>query len=131
MLDDVIQLYSNDSALPLRTIKVEFIGEPGDDFGGLTKDLLTSIWVFLINDYFRGESAVVPHLPLYKHAEHRQDFVAIGRILTHTVALLKTVPARLSRCTLMYLAFGSTQIAEDLLIDDFRLVFAFIGSMFN
>jgi glutamate synthase domain-containing protein 3 len=42
MLDEIVQLYS-DSSLPKKQVKVEFIGEPGDDFGGLTKDLFTSL----------------------------------------------------------------------------------------
>ena len=39
-------------------MKVQFIDEPGDDFGGLTKDLYTTAWLQLLNNYFRGESAV-------------------------------------------------------------------------
>ena len=120
MLDEVLQLYRDNAQLPLQHVRVEFIGELGADAGGLTKDLYTSLWVQLLQQYFRGESAVVPYLPLYKHMELRCNFPAIGRILAHTVALLKIVPARLSRCFLLCLSLGPSQVTDDLLLSDFR-----------
>lgn len=120
MLAEVLQLYHHDAQLPLRPVKVEFIDELGDDVGGLTKDLFTSLWVQILQQYFAGESAVVPYLPLYKHMDCRQHFRAIGHILAHTVALLKIIPARLSRCFLLCLSLGPSQITDDLLLSDFR-----------
>jgi len=101
MVDEVLQLYRENGELSLQQVRVEFVDELGDDMGGLTKDLYTSLWVQLLQQYFHGESAVVPHLPLYKHMQMRRNFVAIGRILAHTVALLKIV-------------------TDDLLLSDFR-----------
>ena len=123
VLADVIHLYSSDPMLPLKQVKVSFIGEKGDDFGGLTKELFTLIWSRLIEEYFEGESAVVPSLPLHRQIRQRGDYVAIGRILAHTTALLKMIPARLSQSTLLSLALGVEQVPDDILLQDFRFGF--------
>jgi len=120
ILPEMLELYADDSSLPFKKVRVEFIGERGDDQGGLTKDLYTMLWVQILQTYFKGESAVVPYIPLYKHMELRPHFIAIGRILAHTVALLKVVPARLSRSFLMCLALGPAQVNDELLLADFR-----------
>ena len=120
MLDEMLSLYTASSELMLHTIRVKFVGEDGADLGGLTKDLFTSLWVLVLQTYFRGEAAVVPYLPVYKHYSLRSNYVAIGRILCHTVALLKMVPARLSRCFIMCLALGPNQVTDELLLADFR-----------
>jgi len=122
LLNEMLQLYDTNPDIVYHRVKVEFQGEPGDDFGGLTKDLYTSLWMQILSTYFVGESAVVPHLPLYKHAEQRHHYRAIGRILAHSIALLKTFPPRLSRCTVLCLAFGSAQVSDDMLLRDFRSV---------
>lgn len=119
VMEDMLKLYE-DSAVPLTGVKVEFLGEQGDDFGGLTKELYTLVWRRLSDDYFRGESAIVPFLPLYKHDDHVNDYIVIGRILSHTVALLQYIPPRISRCTLLTVALGSSQISENVLLEDFR-----------
>jgi hypothetical protein len=118
-MEDMLQLYV-DSKLPLTGVRVKFLGEQGDDFGGLTKELYTLVWRRLSDEYFKGESAIVPYLPLYKHDDHMDDFVSIGRILTHTVALLKYIPPRISRCTLLAVGQGTSQLSDSVLLDDFR-----------
>lgn len=118
LLEDMLQQYVDDT-LPLSGVRVEFIEENGDDFGGLTKELYTLLWRRLSDEYFKGESAMVPSLPLYKHDDNMDDYEKIGRMLSHTVAFLQYVPPRISRCTLLMLA-GSSAISENLLIEDFR-----------
>jgi len=122
VLSEMIQLYGSDATIVHHPVKVEFIGEPGDDLGGLTRDLYTSLWSDVVRHYFIGEAAVVPYIPLHRHAECRSHYVAIGRLLAHTVALLKCIPARLSRCCLMCLALGAEQVSDELLLQDFRYV---------
>jgi hypothetical protein len=106
--------------LPLKLVKVKFHGEAGDDFGGLTKELYTLTWCRLVEEYFLGESAVVPNLPLHRQIKHRPDYVAIGRILAHIASLLKIIPARLSQSTVLSLALGPEQVTDDVLLHDFR-----------
>jgi hypothetical protein len=120
VLDDMLMLYE-DPQLPLSKVKVQFIGENGDDQGGLTRDLYTLLWRCISQEYFRGESSLVPHLPVYKHADKLDNFVVIGRIIAHMVALLKCIPPRLSRCTMLCLALGPNQIPDNLLMEEFRL----------
>ena len=92
-----------------RVHRVNFIGEIGDDFGGLTKDLFTSLWVDIIRQFFIRETAVVPFIPVHEHMRKCRHFEAIGRILAHTLALLQYVPARLSRCTLISLSLDASR----------------------
>jgi len=107
LLSEMIYIYDSNPDIVYRHITVEFLGEPGNNFGGLMKDLYTSLWIQILSNYFGGESTVVPYLPLYKHAEQRHHYRPTGRILAHSIALLKTFPPRLSRCTVLCLAFGA------------------------
>jgi len=63
---------------------------------------------------------MVPYIPMHEHMHKRRYYEAIGRILSHTVALLHYAPARLSRCTLLCLALDSSHITHELLLSDMR-----------
>jgi hypothetical protein len=119
-MPEIIRLYIDDPTLPFKSIKVTFFGEQGDDFGGLTKELYTLVWCQLIENYFKGEAAVVPSLPLHRQITQRLHYTAIGRILAHTTALLNIIPARFSQSTVMGLALGIEQVTDDVLLQDFR-----------
>ena len=116
----MLQLYSADATVAFRQLKVSFIGETGDDLGGLTKDLFNSLWADIMKKFFVGEAAMVPYIPMHEHMQKRRYYEAIGRILSHTVALLQYVPARLSRCTLLCLALEPSHITSELLLSDLR-----------
>jgi hypothetical protein len=116
----VFAIYEDTTVLNSR-LHVEFLGEDGDDLGGLTKDLFTSCWAAILADYFRGENVVVPHLPLYKVAKCKGNYVKIGRILSHTASLMHTIPHRLSTVMLVCLIYGNDSIDDDLLLSDFLL----------
>ena len=120
LTEEMLELYAADSSILFKQLKVNFIGETGDDFGGLTKDLFTSLWVDIIRQFFIGETAVVPFIPVHEHMRKRRHFEAIGRILAHTVALLQYVPARLSRCTLLCLSLDASHVTNELLLSDMR-----------
>jgi len=119
MMAEMFDVYSSHPNVVSQQVRVSFVGEE-DDFGGLTKDLYTSLWGEIFREYFQGEAALVPSIPVYKFAAQRRNFITIGRILTHTIALLQIMPARLSQTTLICLAFGPEQVSEDLLLQDFR-----------
>lgn len=125
LLSDLLLIYDAKPDTVFHQVKVQFVGEPGDDLGGLTKDLYTLAWSEMMQNYFGGESAVVPQLPLYKHAEQRPHYRVIGRIIAHSIALLKTLPPRLSRCTMLCLAFGADQVSDEMLLSDFRFTLLF------
>ena len=119
-MQEVLELYVADATLPFRQIKVHFVGESGDDWGGLTKDLFTSLWSQLLMRFFRGESAMVPFIPVHEHMSKRRYYEAVGRILSHTAALLGYIPARISRCTLICLALDAGHVNDNLLLADLR-----------
>lgn len=120
ILMEVLQCYENDDQLPFRRLHVTFVGERGDDQGGLTKDLFTSPWSEIMLNFFIGESAMIPYLPTHEHVTKRRFFKTIGQILGHTAAHLSYIPARLSRSMLLCIALDSTQVTDDLLLDDLR-----------
>lgn len=120
LTEEMLQLYSADATVAFKQLKVSFVGETGDDLGGLTKDLFTSLWASIMKKFFIGEAAMVPYIPMHEHMQKRRYYEAIGRILSHTVALLQYVPARLSRCTLLCLSLDSSHITSELLLSDLR-----------
>jgi hypothetical protein len=118
VLQDMLAIYG-DETLALHEVRVTFVFELGKDFGGLTKELYTLVWRNILDEYFKGDSAMVPSLPLYKQ-NMINNFVKLGRILSHSVALLKHLPPRISRCTMLSLANASNKITDDVLYGDFR-----------
>ena len=124
VMEEVLQWYETDSEMPFRKLRISFSGERGDDFGGLTKDLFTSLWNELLQAFFIGKSAVIPFLPVHQHVSRRHYFPAIGRILSHTAALLSYVPARISCSTLLCLALDSSHVTDELVMEDIRKVFS-------
>jgi len=81
ILAEMLQLYTDNPDIVQHRILVKFVGEPGEDLSGLTKDLYTSLWADIIRQYFDGEAAVVPFIPVQRHAECRANYAAVGRIL--------------------------------------------------
>ncbi|PIK57402.1 hypothetical protein BSL78_05668 [Apostichopus japonicus] len=65
LMEDVMAAYSDEN-LCLHKLKVTFEGESGDDFGGLTKEMLTLFWIKASQNFFHGENVTVPSIPLYR-----------------------------------------------------------------
>ena len=115
-----LHLYDSPSVLS-KKLRVSFLREDGLDFGGLTKEFLMMTWTEVFKSYFTGEDAAVPHLPLHLIREDEKKFVQIGRLLCHTIGLLRQVPPRLCRTTLLQLAFGEDGISDEMLLSDFLM----------
>ena len=120
IVDDIIERYQQ-SGLEFRSIKVQFQGEQGDDLGGLTKDLFTNFWTEAFLRYFKGESAMVPHLPLHQLRKIKGHLTPLGRILTHTVAMCKFIPSRMSRSFLLSLIYDTEAVSDEIALQDFLL----------
>ena len=121
-MEDLLLAYE-DNSLPSKNVQVEYLHEEGDDFGGLTKDLCSSAWKLILPAFFRAENAMVPFLPLHHVRDKRHWFKNIGRILTHCAALLKFIPARFSRTTLLQLIYGPDfEIDEERLLQNLKLI---------
>jgi len=60
LIEEMLQMYTTDPMLDARQIRVCFFGETGDDLGGLTKDLFTSLSLW--SDILKNSSLVKTHL---------------------------------------------------------------------
>ena len=64
-MEEVLAMYATDSTLVRHNVHVEFDEESGDDFGGLTKDLMTTVWQGIQETYVLCENAMGSWLPLH------------------------------------------------------------------
>lgn len=119
IVTDMLQFYSDPSVLNSK-LHVEFLGEPGDDFGGLTKEVFTLFWREATKTFFLGEQSVVPYLALHLQRRDTWKFVSLGRILAHTVLLTGSIPPNLSISCLINIIFDC-EVDEDFLFNDFLL----------
>ena len=115
----LLELYKDEDVANKR-LCVEFVGEPGIDHDGLTRELFVCFWKQVLPVLFCGENCSVPDLPLYRIRKESWKFECLGRILSHTVALTGTIPSTLARTTLIKLISDST-IDDDCLLEDFLL----------
>lgn len=94
IVKDVLGYYKDASILNFR-IKVVFEGIIGEDLGGLTRNMFSSFWKKACKEFFRGEDAVVPFLPIHRRREAPDIFAAIGRVLCHMIGLCGILPPNL------------------------------------
>ena len=71
-------------------------GEIGQDAGGVTRDLLATYWQHTLEDWFHGECAKVPCVPVSRMCEAETTFLAAGRVLTHGLVLTRALPTEIS-----------------------------------
>jgi len=76
----MLKLYEDTSIMDCQ-LNVKFVGEVGLDFGGLTKDALTSFWDAALEKYFEGDVVKVPFVPPSEQFQNRPVFEKLGRIL--------------------------------------------------
>lgn len=119
ILVDLIAYYE-DPELVGKSVTVEYIGEEGFDLGGVTADMFTTFWAKAASVYFRGNEALVPFLPPHR-LEEEATFVSLGRVYTHSTAVLGYVPVQLCRSTVMVLIYNDTNVSEDTLLEDLFL----------
>jgi hypothetical protein len=51
--------------------------------------------------------------------ERENQYLILGRILTHSTAILGFLPIQISKSSMMVIIYNSTEIEENALIDDF------------
>ncbi|XP_039598618.1 E3 ubiquitin-protein ligase HUWE1-like [Polypterus senegalus] len=73
ILNDVQRIYGTTELLN-KKLQVCFIGEEGQDLGGLTKDLFSCFWNCAFTEWFKGEDALVPCIPLYRYHKAQEIF---------------------------------------------------------
>ena len=102
-------------------LQVCFVGQDGIDVGGLDllKDMFFVFWEKAFKTYFTGESVFIPFLPVARLHEANRIYPILGRILSHSTALLQTIPVRFCRSTLLTLLHSPLEANEECLVNDF------------
>lgn len=119
LVDDVLNIYADQEILRYH-LHVKLLGESGSDWGGVSRDVFTTFWNTVIDTHFQGQYVHVPHLSLVNMGNENQ-FINLGRILTHSTAILGFLPVQLSKCSLMVMIYNTTEVDESALLDDFLL----------
>ena len=96
-------------------LQVCFVGEDGIDVGGLDllKDMFSVFWEKAFKTYFTWENVFVPFLPVARPHEANRIYPLLGRILSHSTALLQTIPVRFCRSTLLTLFHSQLEANEE------------------
>lgn len=118
ILEEVVQLYESEDVVQ-HHLQVSFIGEEGLDAGGLLKDMFSAFWIEAFKTYFTGENVFVPFLPIARQNEASRIYPLLGRILSHTAALLNNIPVRLCRSTLLTISHSPTKADDKCVLHDF------------
>lgn len=123
VVDTMFEFYKNEDLLS-QQLHVEFLGEPGIDAGGLSKELFTIFWKTILEnpDYFKGKDIALPHVPLHLIRKKKNMFTTIGRILSHTILITKDIPSKLAGLTYVLIADKDINIyIQDILVNEFLL----------
>ena len=100
------------------TLSIQFEGEQGQDAGGLTKDMFAHFWNTALQEWFHGEHCMVPFVSPDSSGEG--IFEVLGRVLTHSLLLVESLPLKMSR-SFVISTFKQATIPDDDLIKDFLL----------
>ncbi|KAK3107671.1 hypothetical protein FSP39_019581, partial [Pinctada imbricata] len=119
LVDNLLNIYS-DPCIVEGSLHIKIIGEEGSDWGGVSRDVFTSFWSEVSLTYFLGDLVHVPYLPPHR-LEEMYKFRLMGRILSHSTAVLGYIPMAICKSTMMVTIIDATEIAEDVLLEDFLL----------
>ncbi|XP_071175740.1 uncharacterized protein [Mytilus edulis] len=119
IIEDMLNIYTDTNVVRSR-LHVKLIGEGGSDWGGVSRDVFTTFWNAASSAFFQGDSVHVPYLPLV-NMENENKFLLLGRILTHSTAILGFLPIQISTSVLMVMVYNTTEIEEHALVEDFLL----------
>ncbi|VDI39265.1 Hypothetical predicted protein [Mytilus galloprovincialis] len=119
IIEDLINIYTDPTILQ-SYLHINVLGEPGSDWGGVSRDIFTSFWNEATALYFKGNDVHVPYLPPHKMEEER-NFLLMGRILAHSTAILGYIPISICKSCMMVTIFNTTHIESNTLLEDFLL----------
>ena len=91
ILEEVLHVYKESEDVVEDHLQVCFVGEDETDTGGLDllKDIFSMFWEKAFKTYFTGENVFVPFLPVVRLHEANRIYPLLGRILSHSMALLQ------------------------------------------
>lgn len=118
-MEDVLQLYSESEDVVEHYLQVCFVGEDGVGGGGLLKDMFSVFWVEAFKTYFTGENVFVPFLSIARQNEANRIYPLLGRILSHSTALLQTIPVSFCKSSLLTVIHSPSAVNEECLLSDF------------
>lgn len=104
--------------MALSQVQVQMIGEEGLDYGGVAYDMYTTFWYRVQEDYFLGSDRVVPHLLPHKMADEHK-YRILGRILSHSIAVLKSFPIPMCKSAIIAMIFETTDVSQETILEDF------------
>lgn len=119
IMEDLLNIYTDPTILQ-SYLHINVLGEPGSDWGGVSRDIFTSFWNEVTVLYFKGHDVQVPYLPPHKMEEER-NFLLMGRILAHSTAILGYIPISVCKSCMMVTIFNTTHIESTTLLEDFLL----------
>ena len=119
ILDSLLGFYSEE-CVALSRVSVKMLDENGLDCGGVTADMFTTFWDRAREQFFLGCDAVVPFLPNHRIGEDT-TFRVLGRILSHTVAVMKEIPIPMAKSAFVGMIYNTTDVAEEVVLEDFLL----------
>ena len=117
MITTVMAMYE-ETPTCFSTLSIQFEGEHGQDAGGFTKDMFAHFWNTALHKWFHGEHCMVPFVSPDSSGEG--IFEVLGRVLTHSLLLVESLPLKMSR-SLVISTFKQATIPDDDLIKDFLL----------
>lgn len=121
ILEEVLQVYKESEDVVEDHLQVCFVGEDETDTGrlDLLKDIFSMFWEKAFKTYFTGENVFVPFLPVVRLHEANRIYPLLCRILSHSTALLQTIPVHFCRSTLLTLLHSPLEANEECLVNDF------------
>nr|XP_054775573.1 uncharacterized protein LOC129284130 [Lytechinus pictus] len=102
----VSRLYRENQTLPRFSLHVNFNGEEGEDFDGLTSEMFTLFWESVYRSYFTGIRRLSPRISP-THDLSADTWQIIGRILSHGYVLSNFLPTQITYSTMYYLFTGN------------------------
>ncbi|XP_068690974.1 probable E3 ubiquitin-protein ligase HERC4 [Montipora foliosa] len=119
IMEDVLQVCSECEDVVEHYLQVCFVGEDGVDGGSLLKDMFSVFWIEALNTYFTGENVFVPFMSIAKQNEANRIYPLLGRILSHSTALLQTIPVSVCKSILLTVIHSPSAVNEKCLLSDF------------
>jgi len=120
VLKQLLKLYE-DKAITRCQLNVQFKGESGIDFGGITMDLFTSFWDAAFYAYFEGDTIKIPFAPPHEQKQRKEVFQILGRILYHGWYLTKQIPTRFCEASFTAMLHGEEAVDDRMLERCFML----------
>ena len=90
LYNDVLDLFSRDSTIPLYPLSIRFKDERAIDLGGVCRDMFTAFWEEALAQHFDGSTHLTPLLT------NMENFRILGTVLSRGYILEGFLPVRIA-----------------------------------